>query len=286
MLGSIIALGKLVSDGMRGLGEIAILFLRCLHWLARGVRYKRETVEQFYFIGVQSLPVILTTGAFVGGVMSYTFYNQFISLGVGSWTGAIVYKAMVWQLAPVLVALMLAGRVGCAITAEIGTMNVTEQIDALDTMGTDPVNYLVLPRVLASFFMTPVLTMFAILIGIGAGLFMTVLIQGAEFHYQWVQIVDWIDSYDFVHALSKSFVFGGAISLLCCRNGLATTGGAEGVGKATTSANVFSCIAVLMLNFILSILLYYFRSIWDVLETAGDFVWTGGMRLFTALFGG
>ncbi|MDR0362902.1 MAG: ABC transporter permease [Planctomycetota bacterium] len=284
MFGYIIALGRFASDGLRGLGEIAILLLRCLRWLARGIRYKRETVQQFYFIGVQSLPVILTTGAFVGGVMSYTFYNQFITLSVGSWTGAIVYKAMVWQLAPVLVALMLAGRVGCAITAEIGTMNVTEQIDALDTMGTDPVNYLVLPRVLAGFFMTPALTMFAILIGIGAGLFMTVAVQGAEFHFQWTPITDWIDAYDFVHALSKSFVFGATISLICCRNGLKTTGGAEGVGKATTSANVSSCIAVLMLNFILSILLYYFRPVYDVMRLWLDYVWAGGINYLTSWF--
>ncbi|MDR1534124.1 MAG: ABC transporter permease [Planctomycetota bacterium] len=263
MLRHVTALGGVALDGLRGVGEVAILFFQCLAWLARGLPYKREVVEQFYFIGVQSLPVILTTGAFTGAVLAYTSYNQFVALGVESWTGAIVAKAQVWQLGPVLVGLMLAGRVGCSITAEIGTMNVTEQIDALSTMGTDPVRYLVLPRVIASFFMTPVLTIFAMMIGIIAGLGMTVFVLGAEWHFQWVEISEWMVSYDYVQGLSKSLVFGVTISLICCRNGLKTTGGAEGVGKATTTANVASCIAILILNLVMSIFLFYAQPLWD-----------------------
>ncbi len=280
MLNHITALGKAVSDGVRGVGEVAILFFQCLAWLTRGLPYKRETIQQFYFIGVQSLPVILTTGAFTGAVLAYTSYNQFVTLGVESWTGAIVAKAQVWQLGPVLVGLMLAGRVGCSITAEIGTMNVTEQIDALDTMGTDPVRYLVLPRVLASFFMTPVLTVFAMLIGIMAGLVMTVFVLGAEWHYQWSQISDWMIPYDYVQGLSKGLVFGVTISLICCRNGLKTTGGAEGVGKATTSANVSSCIAILILNLIMSIILFYAQPIWDYVAYLLDTAWLEGSARF------
>ena len=273
MLNHIIALGASVSDGLRGVGQIAILLFQCLRWLTKGMPYKRETIQQFYFIGVQSLPVILTTGAFTGAVLAYTSYNQFVTLGVDSWTGAIVAKAQVWQLGPVLVGLMLAGRVGCSITAEIGTMNVTEQVDALDTMGTDPVRYLVLPRVLASFFMTPILTVFAMLIGIMAGLFMTVFILGAEWHFQWVQIEDWMIPYDYVQGLSKGLVFGVTISLICCRNGLQTTGGAEGVGKATTSANVSSCIAILILNLVMSIILFYAQPVWDTVAYGLDSAW-------------
>ncbi len=286
MLTHIIHLGKAVSDGMRGVGEIAILFFQCLRWLARGIPYKRETVQQFYFIGVQSLPVIITTGAFTGAVLAYTSYNQFVTLGVQSWTGAIVAKAQVWQLGPVLVGLMLAGRVGCSITAEIGTMNVTEQIDALDTMGTDPVRYLVLPRVLASFFMTPVLTCFAMLIGIIAGLFMTVFILGAEWHFQWAQIEAWMIPYDYVQGLSKGLVFGVTIALICCRNGLKTTGGAEGVGKATTSANVSSCIAILILNLVMSIILFYAQPVWDAVAYALDTAWLATTGFIHELFRG
>ncbi|MDR1520801.1 MAG: ABC transporter permease [Planctomycetota bacterium] len=270
MLRQATALGNAALDGLRGVGEIAILLFRCLAWLIRGLPYKRETIQQFYFIGVQSLPVILTTGAFTGAVLAYTSYNQFVTLGVESWTCAIVAKAQVWQLGPVLVGLMLAGRVGCSITAEIGTMNVTEQIDAMSTMGTDPVRYLVLPRVIASFFMTPVLTVFAMMIGIIAGLVMTVFVLGAEWYFQWIQISEWMVSYDYVQGLSKGLVFGVTISLICCRNGLKTTGGAEGVGKATTSANVSSCIAILILNLVMSIILFYAQPIWDRVADAGS----------------
>ncbi|MDR3211831.1 MAG: ABC transporter permease [Planctomycetota bacterium] len=260
---SLNALGTVLIESFAGLGEVLFLLFRCLGWLTRGIPYPEQTVRQFYSIGVQSLPVILTTGTFVGAVMSYTFYNQFLTMGVESWTGALVAKAMVWQLAPVLAGLMLAGRVGCAMTAEIGTMSVTEQIDALDTMGTDPVRYLVLPRLLASFFMTPILTIFAISIGVAAGFVVTVIFLGAEFHYQWTQLKDWMIPYDYIQGLSKSFIFGLAICLICCRNGLKTTGGAEGVGKATTEANVSSCIAILVLNFVLSVILFYLRPAWD-----------------------
>lgn len=280
MIRHVTALGKVVSDGIRGVGEVAILFFQCLAWLMRGLPYKREVIQQFYFIGVQSLPVILTTGAFTGAVLAYTSYNQFVTLGVQSWTGAIVAKAQVWQLGPVLVGLMLAGRVGCSITAEIGTMNVTEQIDALDTMGTDPVRYLVLPRVLACFFMTPVLTAFAMLVGISAGLFMTVVVLGAEWHFQWVQIQAWMIPYDYVQGLSKGLVFGVTISLICCRSGLRTTGGAEGVGKATTSANVASCIAILILNLIMSIILFYATPVWDWVASVFQSVWMQVLALF------
>ena len=280
MVNQLIALGGMVANGLRGVGQITILLYQCIRWLTKGMPYKRETIQQFYFIGVQSLPVILTTGAFTGAVLAYTSYNQFVTLGVESWTGAIVAKAQVWQLGPVLVGLMLAGRVGCSITAEIGTMNVTEQIDALDTMGTDPVRYLVLPRVLASFFMTPVLTVFAMLIGIMAGLVMTVFVLGAEWHFQWAQIEDWMIPYDYVQGLSKGLVFGVTISLICCRNGLQTKGGAEGVGKATTSANVSSCIAILILNLVMSIILFYAQPVWDAVAYGLDSAWMFVRGLF------
>lgn len=274
-------LGQLVSDGLRGVGEVFLLLFQCLRWLTKGWPPKKETVQQMYFIGVQSVPVIIITGAFTGAVLAYTTYNQFVPLGVSSWTGAIVAKAQVWQLGPVLVGLMLAGRVGCAFTAEIGTMKVTEQVDALDTMGTDPVRILVLPRVVASFIMTPVLTVFAMLIGILAGLVMAVFVMGAEWHYQWAQIDAWMVVYDYVQGLSKGLVFGVTIALICCRYGLKTSGGAEGVGKATTKANVSSCIAILILNLIMSIILFYSQSVWEYIAFGMDSAWlvvTGFIR--------
>jgi phospholipid/cholesterol/gamma-HCH transport system permease protein len=153
-------------------------------------------------------------------------------------------------------------------------------------MGTDPVRYLVLPRVLACFFMTPVLTAFAMLIGIIAGLFMTVFILGAEWHFQWSQIEDWMIPYDYVQGLSKVLVFGVTIALICCRNGLKTTGGAEGVGKATTSANVLSCIAILILNLVLSIILFYAQPVWDAVAGALDTAWLAVSGAIYSMLGG
>ncbi|MCC8181301.1 MAG: ABC transporter permease [Planctomycetes bacterium] len=286
MVKHITALGASVADAIRGVGQNGLLLMACLKSLFKGWPDKKETIRQFYFIGVQSIPVIMITGAFVGAVLAYTTYNQFVALGVESWTGAIVAKAQVWQLGPVLVGLMLAGRVGCSMTAELGTMNVTEQIDALETMGTDPVRYLVLPRLIASFVMTPMLTIFAMAIGIFAGLFITVIVMGAEFHYQWAQISDWMIPYDYVQGLSKGLVFGVTICLVCCRNGLQTTGGAEGVGKATTEANVSSCIAILIINLIMSILLYYFQSTWDTIAYYLDSAMMAITAAVQSLFGG
>lgn len=276
------ALGQFVADSLRGWGELALIALRCFFAFFHGPRYRHETIWQFYFVGVESIPVILTTGAFTGAVLAYSAYDQFLRLGVASWTGALVAKALVWQLGPVLVGLMLAGRVGCAMTAELGTMSVTEQVDALETMGIDPIRYLVLPRVLACMVMTPVLTAFAMLIGIYAGMWLVVYGMGAEPFFMWAQIRDWMVPYDYVQGLSKALVFGIVIALICCRNGIKTTGGAEGVGKSTTAANVASCIAVLILNLFLTMVLNYLSPVWDALATLMDAGW---LRV-VALWGG
>ena len=276
------ALGRWVINSLISIGEITILFVQCLALIpVKAVHFRREIIRQLHFIGVGSVPVIATTGAFAGAVFAYTLYNQLVALDVGSWAGAFMLKMLTWHFGPVLIGLVLAGRVGCAITAEIGTMNVTEQVDALDTMGTDPVRYLVVPRLLASFVMTPVLTVFSMIIGIAAGLFMTVVVMGAEYHYQWSTISDWMVPYDYVQGLSKGLVFGVAICLICCRNGLKTTGGAEGVGKATTSANVASCIAILIINLVMSIILFYAQPIWDYVAYILDQGWMAFLHLIS-----
>ena len=219
---------------------------------------RRDFFWQCYFVGVQSLPVVLTTGAFAGMVLAYSFYFQFQTLGVATLTGPLVAKALVWQLGPVLAGLMLAGRVGCAMAAELGSMVVTEQVDALRTMGADPVRVLVLPRVAAFTLMTPLLTLFANAIGIGAGMLLTVGL-GAEWHFLKEQISLFMVPYDYMYSISKGLVFGLVIGTISCRRGLDTTGGAEGVGKATTEANVWSAISVLILNFWMTMLLVFFE---------------------------
>lgn len=250
-------------DTVQSTGELALLFLKCMIALpSEGYRRRGEIVSQLFFVGVASLPVILTTGAFAGAVFAYTLYNQLVALGVGSWAGAFMAKMLTWHFGPVLIGLVLAGRVGCAMTAELGTMNVTEQTDALRAFGVRPTVYLVMPRVLASLVVAPVLTAFAIFVGLLAGLVMIVC-MGGETYFQWVHIQEMMVPYDYVQGLIKGLVFGLIIALISCRNGLATRGGAEGVGRATTSANVATCIAILIVNLWVSIILTKAEPLWN-----------------------
>lgn len=264
MINFVGAVGRWCMDLLCRIGQLTILFMQCLVALPReGLTFRREIVRQLYSVGVASVPVILITGAFAGAVFAYTMYNQLEMLGVGSWAGAFMTKMLTWHFGPVLIGLILAGRVGCAMTAELGTMTVTEQVDALKSFGVKPSSFLVMPRVFAAVVMAPVLTAFAIFIGLLAGMFMIVYVMGGEAHYQWVQIQAMVLPYDYVQGLLKSVVFGLIISLVCCRNGLATRGGAEGVGAATTSANVSACIAILVFNLFVSIVLTHLEPLWN-----------------------
>ena len=169
MLGFVEKTGEFIITFLQDIGKIIILLFEVLNSLKRSRPPFREIIKQGYFIGVESTPVILTTGAFVGMVLAYEAYGQLSRLGVTSWIGPLVTNSLVLQLGPVLSGVMLAGRVGSAMTAELGTMAVTEQIDALRTMGVNPISYLVAPRVLMATILTPVLTAFAIVIGVFAG---------------------------------------------------------------------------------------------------------------------
>ena len=248
-------LGAQVEEGIRGVGRVVLLFYEVLRWSVRGSPDRRVLVQQLSFIGVESLPVIITTGAFTGMVLAYSSYAELSGLGVGSWVGPLVAKGLTQQLAPTLAGIMLAGRVGCAMAAELGYMAVSEQIDALKTMGTNPVRYLVVPRVFAFTTMTPLLTGFAMLIGITGGIGLCVFVLGAEWHYMWNETQAWMYTYDFFRGMTKGLVFGLTTALICCYKGLNATGGAQGVGKATTEANVASCITILVANLFLTMLL-------------------------------
>lgn len=264
MVEFLLSIGRSVCESLRSLGAYAILLASCVKSLFTvRLKYRRQIVEQLHFIGTQSLPVVVTTGSFAGAVFAYSLYNQFESLGVASWTSTLVMKMLTWHLGPVLTSLVLAGRVGCAITAELGTMKVTEQVDALQSMGIEPLDYLIAPRVLAGFIMTPVLAVFSIFIGMSAGLLMIVGIMGGEAHYQIVQLQQLMVSYDYVQALTKAAVFGVIIAVVSCRYGLSTSGGAKGVGQATTDANVSASIAILVINMIVTVFLNYAEPLWN-----------------------
>lgn len=204
-------------------------------------------------IGLRSVPVVLATGAFVGMVLSVQIYGQLHKMGAETLSGAIINYSIVAELGPVLAAVILAGRIGGAMAAELGTMKVTEQLDALRTLGADPINYLVTPRFLACLLLVPMLTLYSDAIGVLGGYVMSVKYFGISEYYYWHQTKQYLENWDLMVGVIKSFYFGGTIGLVCCFKGFQAGQGAEGVGRATTQAFVASFIAILVGNFFLSL---------------------------------
>lgn len=236
-------------------GGFVLLALACLRAiLVYRLKYLGVIVEQLYFIGVQSLAVVVTTGAFAGAVVAYAMHNRFDSLGVGSLTTAVTMKFLLWQIGPVLTGIVLAGRVGCAMAAEIGTLKITEQVDALESFAVDPVAYLIAPKCVAFFVMMPVLVVVAIFAGAFSCLAM-VYVMGGEMTYQMQRLQEHIVPYDYVYAIVKGMIFGPMIALICCGRGMKTRGGAGGVGTASTAGNVQSCIAIFISNLFITVLI-------------------------------
>lgn len=260
MVGLLERIGNYATGLLKDTGKAALLLVMVLSSLKKSRPPWRVLIRQSFFIGVESVPVVLTTGAFVGMVLAYEAYWQLVRLGVTSWIGPLVTNSLVLQLGPVLTGVMLAGRVGSAMTAELGTMAVTEQIDALRTMGVNPVSYLVAPRVLASTILCPLLTGFAIITGVFAGYSLCIYGLGVNAHYMWVHTREFLEPIHFVQGLTKAAVFGCTMALVCCHKGMATRGGAEGVGKSTTSSNVETCIAILILNLFVTMLFVLFGA--------------------------
>ncbi len=213
----------------------------------------RDLLYQVYFIGVKSQSVVLITGAFTGMVLGAQTYFQFHKVRMDTATLAVVSVSMCSELGPVLTGLMVAGRVGAAIAAELGTMRVTEQIDALRTLATHPVDYLVVPRLLALHIALPLLTIEAVTIGIVASYVVGVHLLGIDPVYSWANMVRYTDATDLVVGLIKALIFGGIIAMVGCYKGLYCQEGAEGVGRATTEAVVYSSITILITNFFLTL---------------------------------
>jgi len=215
----------------------------------------RDLLHQIHFIGIKSQSVVLVTGAFTGMVLGAQTYFQFHKVKMDTASLAVVSVSMCSELGPVLTALMVAGRVGAAIAAELGTMRVTEQIDALRTLATHPVDYLVVPRLLAAHIALPLLTVESIVVGIGAGYLVGVHLLGIEPTYLWQNMLRYSHDVDVVIGLVKAFIFGGIIALIGCYKGLTCGLGAEGVGHATTEAVVYSSITILISNFFLTLVM-------------------------------
>ncbi len=216
------------------------------------VRRWRLILPQLFDVGTMSLPVVMITGAFIGMVLAVELFQQFAAIGQETRLGGVVNISVVKHIGPVLAAVMLAGRVGGAFTAELGTMSVTEQIDALRAMAADPVSYLVVPRVLACVIMIPILTVFSDVVGILGAWLMTVHLFGVTNHDYWSFTASFVGLWDVSTGLAKSVFFGLAIGVICCYKGFACGKGAHGVGRATTDAFVASFVTIIIMNFFLA----------------------------------
>ena len=223
--------------------------------------YAQDFVQQMDEIGVKSLGIVLLTGFFTGMVLALQSSVQLQAFGISSLVGRLVAGSMIRELGPVLAGLMVAGRVGSGIAAQLGSMRVTEQIDALNTLGTDPIKKLVTPRVLAALVMLPILTIINDFVGILGGNLISTLMIGIPTSQYWRTVWEQIagDGFlfrfipnDFIQGLVKPFVFGGIISISACYFGLNTTGGTEGVGQATTRTVVLSSILILVVDYFLT----------------------------------
>lgn len=270
LINRIADMGEVVINGFLAIGGFSIFCLHTFQWLVGRAPNRETLMPNFYQIGVLSLPVVAMTGTFIGMVLAVQSFAQFRTIGMETRMGAVINMSLVRELGPVLAATMLAGRVGSSMAAELGTMRVTEQIDALASMGANPIHYLVVPRFLACLLLIPALTIMADFMGvIGAGAY-SVLLLGVDSHHYWENSRQFVANFDMFVGLFKSLFFGGAIALISCHRGFNCSAGAEGVGRAATSAFVYSFIAILLLDLLLGISLdavYY--SIWP--ETSSIF---------------
>jgi len=244
--------GSKTLEAIESLGRFGVFAWQMTRWLIPDLPRRRtwaRAMPLFYEVGNRTLPVIVVTGTFVGLVLAIQSYDQLRAAGFEQRMGVLVTLSLVQELGPVLAGIMVAGRVGGALTAELGTMRVTEQISALSVMGTDPLRQLVVPRFLACLLLTPLLTLFCDLCGSLAGWFVAVQLKGIASTPYWYYIADSIELWDMTVGFVKSIAFGGLIGLIACYKGFFCRTGAEGVGRACTEAFVASFIVILMTDF-------------------------------------
>ena len=215
----------------------------------------RLVMPQLFDIGTRSIPVLMVTGAFVGMVLAVQAAIQFKPIGMLWRMGSVVYLSVLRELGPVLAAVMLAGRVGGGLTAELGTMRVTEQIDALRAMGADPIRVLVMPRFLACVLLIPVMVLYTSSMGILGGYVISIYVYHVPPSDFWRFATQQVSTFDIIYGPIKSLFFGSAIGLICCHKGFHCEPGAAGVGRACTRAFVTSCLAILILDLFLGMFL-------------------------------
>jgi phospholipid/cholesterol/gamma-HCH transport system permease protein len=248
-------LGRFVIVIFEDAGRTWILFMKSVVTLRRPPYYIHVCFEQMLEVGVRSLPIVVVTAIFSGSVFALQTWQGFERYGTTSFVGPVVALAITRELVPVLASLMVSGRAGSAMAAEIGTMVVTEQVDALRTMAVDPIEYLVVPRLIATAFMLPVLIMIGDLLGLWGGSLVVVNLYESSPVTYWEGAWNILTYDDVSSGLIKSSVFGLLIALFGCQTGFHTRGGAQGVGRATTRAVVSGSMAILISNFFLTKLL-------------------------------
>jgi phospholipid/cholesterol/gamma-HCH transport system permease protein len=244
-----------VESFITNLGEIALIFARTVQAMFSRPWESRNFLNQLEEVGVRSLPVVSLTAAFAGlvfGLQMYVGFHRYIGPGTEAYTGPALALGLCKEIIPILVGLMVAGRAGSAMAAEIGTMKITEQVDALVSLGADPIRFLVVPRTLAAFITLPCLTLYGDLIGLFFGYFYNVILMGVNRTIYVSQTLMFLELWDVVSGVIKAAVFGLIIAVVGCWQGLKAEGGAEGVGRATTRTVVISSIAILIINFFMS----------------------------------
>ncbi|MDO5112875.1 MAG: ABC transporter permease [Planctomycetia bacterium] len=249
-----IRVGQRIEDWICALGDFTIFAIRVFWWVIRLPR-RGTLLPCMYEIGIMSLPVIALTGTFIGMVLAVQSYNQLKGFYLETRIGALINISLVRELGPVLAATMLAGRIGSSMAAELGTMRVTEQIDALGSMGVNPLHYLVVPRFLGCVLLIPVLTIFADFMGIVGGAYFSVWVYHVDWHFYVTNSNKIVGAFDIFIGIFKSFFFGAAIGLIGCHRGFNSRAGAQGVGRAATEAFVFSFVTILLLDLALGIVL-------------------------------
>ena len=247
--------GKSVLDNVIALGDFGLFVFRMFGWMLRRGPKPETLWPNFHTVGVLSLPVVALTGTFIGMVLAVQSNFQFKQLGLETRLGAVINMTLVRELGPVLAATMLAGRVGSAMAAELGTMRVTNQIDALEAMGADPIHYLVVPRFIACLLLIPTLTIMADFMGVAGGHIYSVWILDIDVHHYMSNSAKFVTVFDLGVGLFKSLFFGAAIAMVSCYQGFHCSAGAEGVGRASTASFVYSFVMILVLDLFLGITL-------------------------------
>lgn len=250
------SIGKWAGMIVSSAGGMALMLFQAIMWMFIPPLKVRNIFKQMEFVGVRSLFVVVLTGAFTGAVMALQSYNALKRFGAESLVGPTVALSMARELGPVLTGLMVTGRAGSAMATELGTMRVTEQIDALYTMAVNPVKYLVSPRILAGVLMLPVLAIVTDFIGVVGGYVVGVKMLGINSGVYIGRTVDFVKPHDIFDGLIKAAVFGLILSLVACYHGFNTVGGAAGVGDSATKSVVLGCVLILMSDYFLTSVMF------------------------------